>query len=214
SPTETVFLSTTGTHLCSFMLMILLSPGSLIHASGNGIESRRRLRMEDCKPVLTPLSPGIKLLAPTEEEKKEFDRLNINYRSHTGLLNFLSCRTRPDLAPAVSILCSFNSNPGIKHWQQILHCWKYLKGTIDMKLNLRPDSYDNNNIKYFTDATWADDLESPLSRSGTICFWKSCPIAWKIPSEEMVADYLTKASNADSLRRLQQQCFLVLVSPS
>ncbi|KNZ54403.1 hypothetical protein VP01_2957g1 [Puccinia sorghi] len=262
------------------------------------------LGMEDCKPVLTPLSPGIKLLAPTEEEKKEFNRLNINYRSHTGLLNFLSCRTRPDLAPAVSMLSSFNSNPGIKHWQQILHCWKYLKGTIDMKLTLRPDLSDNNNnIKYFTDATWADDLESRLSRSGTICFWKSCPIAWNskkqknialssteaelnalsdgvqesqwitylieelwkeklkpsefnvdnqgliekiknfgsnsktkhldikmkwlrelknsnqinvklIPSEEMVADALTKASNADSLKRLQHRCFLVLVSPS
>ncbi|KNZ48580.1 hypothetical protein VP01_5558g1, partial [Puccinia sorghi] len=262
------------------------------------------LGMEDCKPVLTPLAPGIKLLAPTEEEKKEFDKLNINYRCHTGLLNFLSCRTRPDLAPAVLMLSSFNSNPGIKHWQQILHCWKYLKGTIDMKLTLRPDSSDKNNkIKYFTDATWADDLESRLSRSGTICFWKSCPIAWNskkqknvalssteaelntlsdgvqesqwitylieelwkeklkpsefnvdnqgliekiknfgsnsktkhldikmkwlrelknsnqinvklIPSEEMVADALTKASNADSLRRLQQRCFLALLSPS
>ncbi|KNZ46338.1 hypothetical protein VP01_734g4 [Puccinia sorghi] len=186
----------------------------------------------------------------------------------------------------------------------VLHCWKYLKGTIDLKLTLRPDSSDGvNNIKYYTDATWADDLESRLSRSGSICFWKSCPIAWNskkqnnialssteaelntlsdgvqesqwitylieelwkeklepsefnvdhlgllekiknfgsnsktkhldikmkwlremknsnqinvklIPSEDMVADALTKASNASSLQRLQQRCFLVLFSPS
>ncbi|KNZ59599.1 hypothetical protein VP01_1697g1 [Puccinia sorghi] len=237
------------------------------------------LGMQECKPVLTPLSPGIKLLAPTKEEKKEFSKLNINYRSHTGLLNFLSCRTRPDLAPAVSMLSGFNNNPGIKQWQQILHCWRYLKGTMDLKLTLQPDS------------------------SGTICFWKSCPIAWNskkqknialssteaylkalsdgfqenqwilylieelwkeklnpsefnidnsrllkkiknfgsnsktkhldikmkwlrelknsnqinvklISSEKMVADALTKASNRDSLRRLQHWCFLVLVSLS
>ncbi|KNZ55044.1 hypothetical protein VP01_2783g4 [Puccinia sorghi] len=35
-----------------------------------------------------------------------------------------------------------------------------------------------------------------------------------IPSEEMVADALTKASNANSLKRLQERCFLVPFSPS
>ncbi|KNZ55213.1 hypothetical protein VP01_2739g2 [Puccinia sorghi] len=34
-----------------------------------------------------------------------------------------------------------------------------------------------------------------------------------IPLEEMVADSLTKPSNANSLKRLQQRCFLVLFSP-
>ncbi|KNZ43775.1 hypothetical protein VP01_9876g1, partial [Puccinia sorghi] len=81
------------------------------------------LNMEDCKPVKTPLSPGISLNAATKEDKEAFKRLNINYRSHRGLLNFLACRTRPELAPAVSILSSFNSDPGIKKWSQILHCW-------------------------------------------------------------------------------------------
>ncbi|KNZ46097.1 hypothetical protein VP01_755g4 [Puccinia sorghi] len=262
------------------------------------------LGLEDCKPVLTPLSPGVKLMTPSEKEKKEFESLKINYRSHTGLLNFLACRTRPDLAPAVSMLSSFNNNPGIKQWQQVLHVWKYLRGTMELKLTLRPDSSAScKNVKYFTDATWADDLESRLSRSGSICFWKSCPVAWNskkqnnialssteaelnalsdgvqesqwitylieelwkeklepsefnvdnqgllekiknfgsnsktkhldikmkwlrelkdnnqinvrlIPSEEMVADALTKASNANSLKRLQERCFLVLFSPT
>ncbi|KNZ49326.1 hypothetical protein VP01_5083g1 [Puccinia sorghi] len=35
-----------------------------------------------------------------------------------------------------------------------------------------------------------------------------------IPSEEMVADALTKASNATSLKRLQERGFMVLFSPS
>lgn len=108
-------------------------------------------------------------------------------------MNFL-CRTRPDLAPAVSMLSSFNNNPGIKQWQQVLHCWKYLKGTLDLKLTLRPDSCDGkNHIKYFTDATWANDLESRLSRSGLICFWKSCPIAWNSKKQNNIALSSTEA---------------------
>ncbi|KNZ53270.1 hypothetical protein VP01_3298g2 [Puccinia sorghi] len=216
-------------------------------------------------------------------ELLEFAKLKINYRSHMGLLNFLACRKRPDLAPAVSMLSSFNNNPGIKQWNQVLHCWKYLKGTMDLKVSLRPDSSDfGNKLKYFTDATWADDLETRLSRSGSSCFWKSCPILWNskkqhnialsstqwikylieelwkekleptefnvenlgllekinnfgsnsktkhlnikmkllrdmknsnqinvklIPAEEMVSDALTKASNATSLKKLQERAF-------
>ncbi|KNZ46148.1 hypothetical protein VP01_7510g1, partial [Puccinia sorghi] len=65
----------------------------------------------------------------TEEERNEFSKLKINYRSFTGILNFLACQTRPDLAPAVSILSSFNNELGIKNWKEVQHCWKYLKGT-------------------------------------------------------------------------------------
>ncbi|KNZ54851.1 hypothetical protein VP01_2833g2, partial [Puccinia sorghi] len=158
-------------------------------------------------------------------------------------------------------------------------------------------------IQHYTDATWADDVETRLSRSGSICFWKHCPIAWNskkqhnialssteaelnaladgvqenqwikflveelweesldpttfhvdnqglvekiknfgsnsktkhldikmkwlrdlnnkneivvtlIPSEKMIANTLTKASNAQSLDRLRERCFLVHYSPS
>ncbi|KNZ57661.1 hypothetical protein VP01_2104g1 [Puccinia sorghi] len=35
-----------------------------------------------------------------------------------------------------------------------------------------------------------------------------------IPSEDMIADTLTKASNSESLNRLREKCFLVHYSPS
>jgi hypothetical protein len=262
------------------------------------------LQLTNCRPVKTPLSVAVQLKEATMEEKAEFEKLNINYRSFTGILNFLACRTRPDLAPAVSILSSFNHAPGINHWKEVIHCWKYLSGTADLSLNLTPDSSDQSlALEYYTDATWADDLETRLSRSGTICFWKSCPVSWSskkqknitlssteaemnalsdgaqenqwitylveelwkeklnptefhvdnqglvekiknfgsnsktkhldikakwlrelkksnqinvklIPSEEMIADALTKASNHQSLERLKERCFLVLFSPN
>ncbi|KAI7965997.1 hypothetical protein MJO29_001745 [Puccinia striiformis f. sp. tritici] len=150
--------------------------------------------IQECRTVKTPLSVGIQLLQATEQEKADFQKLKINYRSHTGILNFLACRTRPDLAPAVSILSSFNESPGINHWRQVIHCWKYLAGTIDLTLTLRPNPDDNSNaVQHYTDATWADDLETRLSRSGSICFWKACPIAWNSKKQRNITLSSTEA---------------------
>ncbi|KNZ62093.1 hypothetical protein VP01_1314g6 [Puccinia sorghi] len=163
--------------------------------------------MLECRPVKTPLAVGIRLKDATEQEKDEFNKLKINYCSHTGILNYLACRTRPDLAAAVSILSSFNNAPGINHWRQIVHCWKYLAGTIDLKLVLRPDQHDNSNeIKHYTDATWADNLETQISRSGSICFWKACPISWNSKKQHNITLSLTEAdmnSLADGVQENQ-----------
>ncbi|KNZ49243.1 hypothetical protein VP01_512g7 [Puccinia sorghi] len=150
--------------------------------------------IRSCRPVKTPLSVGVQLLPATDHEQAEFKKLKINYRTHTGILNYLSCRTRPDLAPAVSILSSFNNDPGIQHWRQVIHCWKYLAGTSDLALTLRPDAQDSSNaLQHYTDATWADDLETRLSRSGSICFWKACPVAWNSKKQRNITMSSTEA---------------------
>ncbi|KAI7934024.1 hypothetical protein MJO29_016595 [Puccinia striiformis f. sp. tritici] len=123
------------------------------------IKGLELLGLNECRSVNTPLSVGAQLTEASTEEK-----LKINYQSYTGILNYLACRTRPDPAPAVSILSAFNHAPGIKHWKEVLHCWKYLSGTIDLSLTLTPDSSDTSEaLEYYTDATWADDLENCLS---------------------------------------------------
>ncbi|KNZ46165.1 hypothetical protein VP01_74g8 [Puccinia sorghi] len=150
--------------------------------------------IKECRSVKTPLSVGVQLTNATDQEKSEFKKLKINYRTHTGILNYLACRTRPDLAPAVSILSSFNQAPGIQQWKQVIHCWKYLAGTIDFALKLKPDPLDDSNtLKHFTDATWADDLETRLSRSGSICFWKACPVAWNSKKQRNITMSSTEA---------------------
>jgi hypothetical protein len=95
------------------------------------------------------------------------------------MLNYLACRTRPDLAAAVSILSRFNQWPGLTHWKEVIHCWKYLQGTKHLGLLLKPKkSTFIDQINFFTDATWAEDQETQISQSGSLAFWKSCPILW------------------------------------
>ncbi|KNZ47127.1 hypothetical protein VP01_6660g1, partial [Puccinia sorghi] len=74
--------------------------------------------IQEFRPVNTPLSVGVQLKEATNHERAKFERLKINYCTHTGILNYLACRTLPDLAPAVSILSSFNNAPGMTHWKQ------------------------------------------------------------------------------------------------
>lgn len=73
------------------------------------------LNLENCRKVRTPLTPAVQLHTATDEDHAHFQKLNINYCSYTGMLNYLACRTRPDLAAAVSILSKFNQRPGLSH---------------------------------------------------------------------------------------------------
>ncbi|KNZ64621.1 hypothetical protein VP01_100g15 [Puccinia sorghi] len=120
--------------------------------------------------------------------------LTVQIQTHTRILNYLACRTCPDLAPAVLILSSFNNSPVINHWKQVIHCWKYLAGTIDLNLNLRMDSSDFSKIiQHFTNATWMDEIETCQSRSGSMCLWKSCPIFWNSKKQQNVSLSPTEA---------------------
>ncbi|KNZ43751.1 hypothetical protein VP01_9900g1 [Puccinia sorghi] len=65
---------------------------------------------------------------------------------------------------------------------------------MDLKLKLCPDSSSNcKTVQYFTNATWADNLESRLSRSGSICFWKSRPVVWNSKKQNKIALSSTEA---------------------
>ncbi|KNZ46977.1 hypothetical protein VP01_6780g1, partial [Puccinia sorghi] len=137
------------------------------------------LNLMDCNLVKTPLTLAVQLHSASDEEHLEFLKLNMNYRTFTGILNYLACRSRPDLASAVSILSRFNHRPGINHWKEMLHVWKYLKGTQNLGLMLKPEASGmGERIQFYTDATWAEDQETRISQSGSIAFWKSCPILW------------------------------------
>ncbi|KNZ60966.1 hypothetical protein VP01_14751g1, partial [Puccinia sorghi] len=62
------------------------------------------------------------------------------------------------------ILSSFNHAPGMNHWQQ-----------------------------HYTNATWADDLETRLSQSSSICFWKACPVSWNSKKQRNITLSSTEA---------------------
>jgi hypothetical protein len=171
------------------------------------------LDLVNCQSVKTPLTPAVQLHTATDSDHQDFFNLGINYRSFTGILNYPACCTRPDLAAAVSILLRFNERPGLSHWREVVHCWKYLKGTKELGLLLKPkDRSFIDCINFFTDATWAKDQETRISQSSSLAFWKSCPILWNSKKQKNITLSSTKSEmNALSDGKQESQWLKFLI---
>jgi Reverse transcriptase (RNA-dependent DNA polymerase) len=87
-------------------------------------------RLSECRPVTTPMEPGITLdqsqYPSTEEEIEEMKK--VPYMNAIGALMYLAIGTCPDIAYSVTKLAQFNSNPGLAHWKAVKHLFRYLKG--------------------------------------------------------------------------------------
>jgi len=110
----------------------------------------------------------------TEAEIEEMS--NFPYRSLIGCLAFIASRTRPDISFIVNLLSQFQANPGRLHWEALLKVLGYVYYSRNYKLNL----YKINNIslKYFSDASFADNVDDRSSTSGLIIFLDEVPIFW------------------------------------
>ena len=85
-----------------------------------------RLVMLNCKPVATPMYSGA-LKDICQSESVPADRTV--YQELIGCLLFITTRTRPDIAAAVSILCRFSCAPTETHWICLKRLLRYLRGT-------------------------------------------------------------------------------------
>ena len=102
----------------------------------------QRFGMADCKPVTTPMDPGLRLShSQSPQTTQEATQMrSIDYLGAVGVLMYLVTSTRPDIAYAVGVLARFNANPGLAHWNAVKHLFHYLKGTAHFALTYGPDS--------------------------------------------------------------------------
>ncbi|MBW0547358.1 hypothetical protein O181_087073 [Austropuccinia psidii MF-1] len=110
--------------------------------------------MNNCKPVATALMPNTHLEVASDEYKKDYSALNVNYCSAIGILSYLSTATRPHLSFVVSAFSQFLESPGTQHWHTFLHVLKYLKGKCSIRL-----TYCRNNQEpptAYSDADWGN----------------------------------------------------------
>jgi hypothetical protein len=76
-----------------------------------------------------------------------------NYASIIGMLGYLQSNSRPDIAYAVSSAARFTHHPKRSHEEALKRIGRYLKGTIDEGLILRPS--DTLDIDCYVDADFA-----------------------------------------------------------
>jgi hypothetical protein len=122
----------------------------------------------------------------TLEEGLDQDSMNgdFDYQSVIGKLNFLEKSTRPDIAFAVHQCARFSSNPRVTHTQAVRRIRKYLKGTADKGIILKPTDHS---FESFVNADFCGlwnpetalyDTLTSKSRTGFVITYTSCPLTW------------------------------------
>jgi len=92
------------------------------------------------------------------------------YQAVLESLLYLSTKTRPDIAFAVSCAARFFANPSKDHWTAVKRILHYLNGSQQLGLLYRADA--SNNIVGYSDADWAGDVGDRKSISGFVFLLK------------------------------------------
>ena len=155
-----------------------------------------RFHMSDCKPVSTPMEPGLRLSASqcsaNDEEKEAM--ASVPYINAVGALMYLAIATRPDIAYTVSVLSRFNSNPGPEHWKAVKHLFRYLKGTMDYSLTYLPSaSPTNERFEVYSDADHGGNPDTGKSTSAYVIKMGTGAVSWSSKLQSIVALSTTEA---------------------
>ena len=105
---------------------------------------------------------------------------------------YLAIATRPDIARTVSFLCRFNANPGPAHCRAVQHLWRYLKGTMDLKLTYAPPAASDRFVTY-SDADHGGCMDSGKSTTGYVVKLGTGAISWSSKLQSIVALSTTEA---------------------
>ena len=106
---------------------------------------------------------------------------------------YLATSTRPDIAYTVSKLACFNSNPGKAHWAAVKHLFRYLKGTMDLKLTYGPDSSKPEMFCTYSDADFGMDPDTRRSTGGYLVCMGSGAVNWSSKLQNWVTLSTTEA---------------------
>ena len=144
--------------------------------------------MSDCKPVPTPIEPGVKYSKMADGEEG-FDVQT--YQQAIGCLTYLSTSTRPDISTAVNMLSQFMSCPSAVHWVAVKRILRYLKGTSNHGLVYIGGN--NDTLLGYSDADWAGDVVTRRSTSGYVFQYGRSSISWCSRRQATVAKSSTEA---------------------
>ena len=162
--------------------------GLEVHRNGSGMylkqtkyirDMLKKFNMEKATACPTPMVTGRQFIV--EGEPMSNPTL---YRQAIGALQYLT-NTRPDIAFAVNKLSQYMSSPTMDHWQGIKRILRYLQGTIDLCLHIKPSN--DLDIIGFSDADWATSTDDRKSMAGQCVFLGETLISWSLRKQKVVS---------------------------
>jgi len=149
------------------------------------------LKMPENVKTRTIPAASSKLLS-RHSDSPDFDG-SFHYRSVIGKMNYLEKGSRPDIAYITHQCARFSTCPKKEHGDAIRWLARYLKGTRNQGMILRPNK--ENGLEVFVDADFAgnwdpketQDRDTARSRHGYLITYGGAPILWKSQLQTEVA---------------------------
>lgn len=152
-----------------------------IHQAAYTKKIIERFNMSDSKAIGVPADPHM-ILLPVEQGS---ETINVPYREAVGSLMFLAVVSRPDIAFAVNSVSKFTNNHNQSHWQAIKRILAYLNGTIDYGIMYQSGG-SKSNLRGYSDADFAGDVETRRSTTGFVFFLSNGPITWSSARQKLI----------------------------
>ena len=122
-----------------------------------------------------------------------------SYASFVGMMMYLSSNSRPDIAFAVHQCARFMHNPRQSHEVALKRIVRYLKGTCNKGMKLKPST--KLNLDCYADADFAglwsaelpNDPTCVKSRTGYLLMLGSVPVSWSSKLQSKIALSTTEA---------------------
>jgi hypothetical protein len=111
-------------------------------------------------PNMTPYCSGIPIdsIPPPDPDDPDLKRRTKCYQAIVGCINWLAACTRPDVAPALTFLASYSTNPSHQHYKSALHILKYLYSTSEYGISFHSSA--NKTIQAFNHFPHHHDKEA------------------------------------------------------
>ena len=118
-----------------------------------------------------------------DSEKKIMN--NKLYHSILGSVMWGQLATRPDLSFSVSLLARFQANPGVDHWNTLMHIIGYIKNTLDCGLTYSHDADLSPHV--YVDADYGGCRDTHRSTLGYVFLMAGGPVTWSSKRQATVA---------------------------
>ena len=190
--------------------------GIFISQESYAKEILKKFKMDDCKPISTPIECGIKLSKDDEAEKVD----PTLFKSLVGSLRYLTC-TRPDILYATGLVSRYMETPTTTHFKSAKRILRYLKGTINFGL-FYSISADYKLVGY-SDSDWAGNIDDRKSTTGFVFFMGDTAFTWLSKKQPIVtlstceAEYVAATActcHAIWLRNLLKEVSMSQIDPT
>lgn len=151
----------------------------------------KQFGMSECKAAKTPSELNEKLSRQMFDEKNSLVG-KVPYQEAVGCLLYMANATRPDICHATSDVSRFNNAHSEQHWIAVKRIFRYLRGTINLKLQFKKNP-NKRLVSAYCDSDWGSEIDERKSRSGFVILMAGGAVSWLSKKQSIVALSSTEA---------------------